>query len=119
MTTVRGCEMFWGCFSSGCGICAVSPCSLSIDTTRTTTRISGRSISISGVTFLSGPRAPPPAIEKDIESSSLARACLQHQTPEVGREFPRTIQREHVDQNLTTGRFILAASKIEESLVAG
>src|SRR5258708_10371273 len=91
MTTVRGCEMFCVCFWSGCGICAVSPCSLSIDTTTMKTMISVSSTSISGVTLISGPRAPPPAIENDIESSTPARACLHHQTPGTRREFPLTI----------------------------
>src|SRR5271156_792646 len=53
------------------------------------------STSIRGVTLIPAPRAPPPAIENDIESSSasrLARACLQHQTPGTRREFPwRTV----------------------------
>jgi len=49
--------------------------------------------------LISGPRAPRPAIENDIESSpapvcSSARAYLQHQTPEEAREFPRARARE-------------------------
>src|SRR5580700_8620980 len=59
------------------------------------TMIKVSSTSISGVTLISGPRAPRPAIENDIESSpapvsSLARACLQHQTPGEEPEFHRT-----------------------------
>src|SRR5208283_5038218 len=92
MTTVRGCSILCVCFWSGCGICAVSPCSLSIDTTTIKTMISVNSTSISGVTLICGPDGPPPAIENAIESSlacSLARACLQHQTPGAWAEFPR------------------------------
>src|SRR5882672_5878784 len=91
MTTVCGCEMFGADFWSGCGICAVSPCSLSIDTTTMKTIISVSSTSISGVTLISGPRAPRPAIENDIERSSLERACLQRQTPGGAREFPAAV----------------------------
>src|SRR5258708_27694001 len=80
--------MFCVWLGAGWGICAVSPSSLSIDTTTMKTMISVSSTSISGVTLISGPRAPPPAIENDIESSSPARARLQHQIPTAQREFP-------------------------------
>src|SRR5258708_12531489 len=53
--------------------------------------ISVSSTLISGVTLISGPRAPPPAMENDIESSSLGRACLQQQTPATASEFPRSV----------------------------
>src|SRR5947208_3475771 len=53
------------------------------------TMISVSSTSISGVTLICGPDAPPHAIENDMEScSSQARACLQHQTPFRSTEFP-------------------------------
>src|SRR5277367_7119496 len=63
--------MFWLCFGSGCGIWAVSPSSLSIETTTMNTMISVSNTSISGVTLISGPRAPPPASENDIENSPV------------------------------------------------
>src|SRR5260370_1482335 len=75
------------------------------------TMIRVSSTSISGVTLISGPRAPLPAMEKDIESScaslfSLARACLQDQTPGVTREFPwpQSIRRKHAKMYLTMAR---------------
>jgi hypothetical protein len=55
------------------------------------TMINVSSTSINGVTLISGPRAPPPAIENDMESSSASlirvRARLQHQTPVASPEF--------------------------------
>jgi hypothetical protein len=60
--------------------------------------ISVSSTSISGVTLISEPRAPLPAIENDMGKLlgfSLARACLQHQTPAAQREFPGGRQTAH------------------------
>src|ERR1035441_7011781 len=62
-----------------------------METPPLTTLISVNITSIICVTLISGPPAPLPAIENDIESSSaslLARACLQHQTPGAAGEFP-------------------------------
>src|SRR5215469_18117697 len=78
ITMVRGGGAVGESLGFGCGNCAFSPYSGSIDTTSMNMMISVKSTSMSGVTLICGPRAPPPAIEKAIEFAPLehARVCL-------------------------------------------
>lgn len=59
-----------------------------METTTMNTTINVSKTSMSGVILICGPDGLPPAFENAIESPFPARACLQHQTPASGKEFP-------------------------------
>src|SRR5581483_9356670 len=80
---------------AGCGMSAISPCFLSMETTTMKTMMSTSSTSIMGVTLISGLPGSPP--ENAICHSSQARACLPHQTPAAEARFP-AVRRQAQDR---------------------